>query len=137
MRKRVLLNYSMERADKPILASVIRETDVEINILHADITSEAGGEIFIVLESTEEKVEEAVEMFRERGVHVEEVEHAITLDEDSCVDCGACVSVCPTEALSLGEDYSLVLDEEKCIHCGACVPACPVNALDMRDLKET
>lgn len=134
MKKRVLLRYSMERADKPILASVIRETDVEINILHADITSETGGEIFIVLESTEEKVNEAIKMFRSRGVKVEEVEHAITLDEDACIDCGACVSVCPTDALRLAEDYSLVLDEEECIHCGACVPVCPVFALDMREI---
>ncbi|KXA89606.1 hypothetical protein AKJ57_05100 [candidate division MSBL1 archaeon SCGC-AAA259A05] len=133
MRKRILLRYSMEKAGKPILASVIRETDISMNILHADLTPE-GGEIFVAMDEPEEKVREAIDIFESRGVQVEEVERAITLDEESCIECGACVSLCPTEALELDEDYSLVLVEDKCVHCGACVPACPVRALSMKEL---
>ncbi len=133
MIKKVLLNYSTKRADEPILASVIRELDIPINILHADLTAE-GGEIFVSIDASEEEVERALNIFRDRGVRVEEIKEAIRLDEESCIDCGACTSLCPTEALSLDEDYSLVLDEEKCVYCEACIPACPVQALSVRKL---
>ena len=42
---------------------------------------------------------------------------------DSCVACGACLSECPSEAISEGDIY--VIDPEKCTDCAACVAACP------------
>lgn len=133
MTKKILLKYSTEKADKPILATVIRETDVPINILHADLTAE-GGEIFIAIDVPGEKVDNAIDLFKDHGLEVEEIKRAIKLDEKSCIDCGACISLCPTEALRLDEDYSLVLDEDKCVYCEACVPACPVRALSVRKI---
>ena len=46
---------------------------------------------------------------------------------DSCINCGACIDECPTEAISAGDDKH-VIDAEKCIDCGACAGACPVDA---------
>ena len=46
---------------------------------------------------------------------------------DSCINCGACLEECPTEAISAGDDKH-VIDAEKCIDCGACAGACPVDA---------
>lgn len=51
-------------------------------------------------------------------------------DSDKCVYCGACVGVCPTQALVL-KDTKIIVIEEKCISCGACVTICPVNAMDL------
>ncbi|KXA99842.1 hypothetical protein AKJ47_02860 [candidate division MSBL1 archaeon SCGC-AAA261G05] len=133
MTRKIILKYSTEKADQPILASVIRETDAPINILHADLAAE-GGEIFIAIDAPEEKVNEVTSLFIDHGVEVEEIKQAIQLDEDSCIECGACISLCPTDALTLDEDYSLVLDEDKCVYCEACVPACPVRALSVRKL---
>ena len=45
---------------------------------------------------------------------------------DSCIACGACVSECPTDAISEGDIY--VIDADKCIDCGACAEACPVDS---------
>ncbi|MEA1904803.1 MAG: 4Fe-4S binding protein [Candidatus Hadarchaeota archaeon] len=133
MTKKFLLKYSTERADKPILASVIRKTDVPINILRADLTPE-GGEILVAIDAPDEKVKKIEELFKVQGLEVEEIKRVIQLDEESCIDCGACVSLCPTEALRLTEDYSLELDEDKCVYCEACVPACPMRALSVRKL---
>lgn len=133
MTKKFLLKYSTERADKPIFASVIRKTDAPINILHADLSTR-GGEILVAIDAPGEKVKETVELFEGQGIEVEEIKRVIQLDEESCIDCGACVSLCPTEALLLTEDYSLKLDEDKCVYCEACVPACPVRALKVRKL---
>ncbi|MBS3815436.1 MAG: 4Fe-4S binding protein [Hadesarchaea archaeon] len=133
MVEKVLLKYSTDKAEKPILASVIRKTDVPMNILHADLSTE-GGEIFISIDASEGKTSEVINLFKEHGLEIEEIKEAIHLDEDSCIECGACVSICPTDALKLDDDFSLILDEDKCVYCKACVPACPVRALNVRKL---
>ena len=39
-----------------------------------------------------------------------------------------CVAVCPVEAFREAETY-LVIDPDECIDCDACVSLCPVNAI--------
>ena len=131
MTRKVLFRYSRDKAEEPILASVIRQTDVPINILHADLGAK-GGEILIAIDAPEDKVEKTISLFRELGIGVEEIKKAIELDKDACIECGACVSLCPTGALSLTKDYSVELVEDKCVYCEICVPSCPVRALKLR-----
>lgn len=50
------------------------------------------------------------------------------VDSTTCVACNACVSVCPTEAITM-VDSKAVIDPEKCIGCGACAPVCPTKAI--------
>jgi len=47
---------------------------------------------------------------------------------DECINCGACATTCPTEAISEG-DSTYVIDAEKCTDCGACAQLCPVSAI--------
>jgi len=54
---------------------------------------------------------------------------AVTIDKEKCTACGACVDVCPVDALKL-EDTAVV-DEETCIDCGTCVDECPVDAISL------
>jgi len=53
--------------------------------------------------------------------------------DDLCTGCGACVSVCPKDALSMQEDglgfYIPVLDNDKCINCHLCEKSC--HAINM------
>ena len=50
--------------------------------------------------------------------------------KNNCVGCGACVSACPKECISLLPDahgfYRAVIDNERCIKCGICKKTCPV-----------
>jgi NADPH-dependent glutamate synthase beta subunit-like oxidoreductase/glutamate synthase domain-containing protein 3/NAD-dependent dihydropyrimidine dehydrogenase PreA subunit len=47
----------------------------------------------------------------------------------SCRDCGICIAICPTGAISKKEEeheeFEMVVDPEKCIGCGFCAGACP------------
>ena len=50
------------------------------------------------------------------------------------MECGACVGVCPSKALTMrAPDYLLKFDMELCVLCGHCVKACPVRAITFFD----
>lgn len=47
-----------------------------------------------------------------------------------------CVAVCPVEAFHEGQNF-LVINPDVCIDCGACVPECPTEAIfDEEELPE-
>jgi ferredoxin/DNA-binding MarR family transcriptional regulator len=56
-------------------------------------------------------------------------------DETECIGCGNCVSVCPVEALSMGDDFPVV-DEKWCVGCGLCVLKCTTSAARLRTKSE-
>jgi len=51
-------------------------------------------------------------------------------DGNKCLYCGACVGVCPAQAIVL-KDTQIIIDNKKCINCGACVNICPVGAMTL------
>ncbi|MBN1129378.1 MAG: 4Fe-4S binding protein [Chitinispirillaceae bacterium] len=53
---------------------------------------------------------------------------AINVNPERCDRCGACIGVCPTNALMLLAD-NLVIDHAACTGCKTCVNICPVGAL--------
>jgi len=55
---------------------------------------------------------------------------AVTISHDICIGCGACVEVCPVNALRM-ENNKAVVDPDLCIDCGSCVPVCPVEAIEL------
>ncbi|UCE04420.1 MAG: DUF362 domain-containing protein [bacterium] len=50
-------------------------------------------------------------------------------DEDRCKRCGACVTNCPTQAMSPKDGFP-VIDYKKCISCFCCDEVCPHDAID-------
>ena len=53
------------------------------------------------------------------------------INEETCTGCGACVDVCPVEAITLEDTGKAKVDPDKCTDCGVCVSQCPVEAIDM------
>ncbi|MCX8158480.1 MAG: 4Fe-4S binding protein [Candidatus Diapherotrites archaeon] len=51
----------------------------------------------------------------------------VKYNQEKCLYCGGCVSVCPVMALELMETY-IKYDAKKCINCNSCVKICPVGA---------
>ncbi|MCX6868941.1 MAG: 4Fe-4S dicluster domain-containing protein [Verrucomicrobia bacterium] len=51
---------------------------------------------------------------------------ALKVDSGKCADgCAACVSVCPTQAITRVAETAVVLDLGRCVFCAACVEVCP------------
>ena len=56
---------------------------------------------------------------------------AWNINNDKCLRCGGCVSVCPTAALELRD--KILRDEKLCTLCGVCEKACPVEAIKVTE----
>ncbi|MFH1683547.1 MAG: RnfABCDGE type electron transport complex subunit B [Candidatus Margulisiibacteriota bacterium] len=48
-----------------------------------------------------------------------------------CLGFGDCVTVCPFDAIYMGEDKLPKVVEEKCTACGLCIEACPRNIIEL------
>lgn len=126
---KLLVSFSRKKVSEPIIAIVVRETGVLINVERARIEPSEGK---VLIDVPDESARIVCERMRELGASVEVLEHAVMHDDDECVDCGACVSVCPQEVFSFDEGWALTLDQAKCVLCGRCVQACPHGALTVQ-----
>lgn len=124
---RVLLKFSEDITDKPVTAQVILEQGVPINILAAYIDQQGGK---ILVEIPQANLEGVLEAFRKRGVATE-IPRPIEVDDKKCLNCGACYSLCPANAITFKEDFSVVFNGERCLGntCLLCVDSCPVRAI--------
>ncbi len=53
----------------------------------------------------------------------------LSIDTETCTGCGACVKVCPTEAISGEKKQPHVIDAEACIRCKMCLSRCPSESI--------
>jgi ferredoxin len=125
---KLLVNFSRGKGRKPIIAQVVRDTGVLINVERAIIDSSEGEALIDVPDDQCQLVRDTLLSL---GAKVHILEHGVSLDESECVDCGACISVCPREVFWFDPEWKLNLDEKKCVLCGKCVDACPSHALTL------
>ncbi|MBN2145033.1 MAG: DUF362 domain-containing protein [Candidatus Aureabacteria bacterium] len=55
---------------------------------------------------------------------------APVVESAACIACGACVNVCPADAVSMVNGKARV-DEGKCIGCASCIAACAYEAMSV------
>lgn len=56
----------------------------------------------------------------------------IEVNEDNCIGCGECISVCPINCIELIIPSPIKIHDE-CIFCGKCVNACQIDAIKLTD----
>jgi len=119
---KLLLRYPLPLDEMPYTAEVILETGAKINIDRATRDE-------LIVDVPGDDVEHVAELFREKGVEVRKLLKLIAWDEERCIHCGACISVCPTRVFTFNPSWNINLEEEKCVRCEICVKACPLSAL--------
>jgi ferredoxin len=124
----LLLKFDSKTVKKPIISKATIETGALINILRANVGARRGE---MVVEVEDDKAVEVEDVFGRYGVDVSELRDAVVKDEDRCVHCGLCISICPVEVFRYDENWKVVADTSKCIHCGVCVNVCPCKALSL------
>ncbi len=60
-----------------------------------------------------------------------------SINENTCINCYACVRVCPVKAIEVkaGQNFARII-ESRCVGCGSCLNICPVNAVSYRSSKK-
>jgi len=123
---KIVLKFSQKTMQDPLLADVVLETGVRINIDRAFVDASIGE---IVIDVPDERVEEVAAAFRRRGTEVREMDTPIVFDEAECVQCGACVSVCPVQVFEYKDDRTISINLKRCVLCKTCIAMCPHGAL--------
>ncbi len=127
---KIAVNFaSADVIQKPNMSEVIIETGALLNINWAHVTS-SGGEM--VIDVPDDKLEDVVKSFEERGAHIQVLERLVLKDDEKCINCGACISMCPVGVYYYGDDWSVNVKVGVCVQCDLCVVQCPMGALELK-----
>jgi ferredoxin len=129
MKKRVTLTFPKRTVQMPVTYRLAKDFNVAANIIRAQVAPNQIGKLVLELLGDIDELDAAIEWMRSQDINVSLVGREILIDEDSCVDCGLCTGVCPTEALTLDKDFKLNFTRSRCIVCEQCIPTCPVQAI--------
>lgn len=130
MKKRIILRFKRSTINKPIVYRLIKDYDLIFNILRAHVSPKAESMLVMEIEGTDENFSKGIEYLKTWDIHIESIEQDINRDEERCVHCGLCTSVCAPEALDIDRETMKVrFDYEKCVACELCVKVCPVKAM--------
>jgi len=129
---KVVLHFPPVVVEQPVVFTLATEYNLAFNILRAYINPQEEGIIVLQLSGEEEDFDRARQFLANNGIRLQPLLQDIRKNDDRCVECGACVGVCPSQALVLERpSMKVIFDPERCVVCGECVPACPVRAMEL------
>ncbi len=128
--KILVLRFSREIVDKPIITHLVKDYDLTFNILKAQIFPRKEGMLVLELKGNRKDYEKGIRYLKAVGVEIEPVAQGIRRDEEKCYQCGACTAVCPTGALHIKRpEMEVLFESERCSACELCVKTCPARAM--------
>jgi len=127
-----ILRFPKDIVDQPIISRLVKQFDIEFNILKATILPQHEGLMILELRGQKENIKKGLTYLKGLDVTAESIATSIHRDDEKCFQCGACTGICPTGALSLQRpEMAVIFDAEKCSGCGLCVAVCPVKAMEV------
>ena len=130
--KRIVLRFPQRLVERPIIYRLVKDYDLEFNILKASITPEQEGLLVLELKGEQQEYDKGIDFLVKGGVKIQSLSQDVTRNEERCTSCGACITVCPAGAFEVEPKTRIILfNNEKCIACGLCIPACPPRAMEV------
>ena len=130
--KRIVLRFPQRLVERPIIYRLVKDYDLEFNILKASITPEQEGLLVLELKGEQKEYDKGIDFLVKGGVKIQSLSQDVTRNEERCTSCGACITVCPAGAFEVDPKTRIVsFHNEKCIACGLCIPACPPRAMEV------
>lgn len=129
---RLLLHFPSTVVDQPIIYRLVKDFDLVVNIIKADISPKKEGSMIMEVRGSREYYRQGMELLQELGVQVRPLSRTVVRNDQRCTQCGYCVSVCPSGALFLEPPgMEPRFDLQKCVVCGSCVQYCPFRAMEV------
>ncbi|MDD5288840.1 MAG: 4Fe-4S binding protein [Dehalococcoidales bacterium] len=130
--KRIVLHFPKRLVNRPIVHHLIKDFNLEFNILKASVTQVEEGLMVLELKGKQEDYDKGINYLKETGVIMESISQNVIRNEERCTHCGACITVCPVGAFELDMTSRLTkFDDKKCIACGLCIKTCPPRAMEL------
>ena len=130
--KRIVLHFPHRLVDQPIVYKLVKEFDLQFNILKAFVTPQEEGLMVLELTGKRENFNRGVEYLQSCGVKIQPLSQDVVRNENKCTNCGVCVPICPTDALVVDpETRKVIFYDKKCIACELCVKICPPRAMEV------
>lgn len=131
--KKIVLHFPHRLVDQPIVYKLVKDFELQFNILKAFVTPQEEGLMVLELTGKKENYAKGVEYLQSCGVKIQPLSQDVTRNDKICTNCGVCVPICPTQALIVDNKTRKVLfDAKKCIACELCVRICPPRAMEVR-----
>ena len=128
--KKIVLYFSKDTWNKPIVYRLVKDYDLMFNILKAEVLPRHESYMVMELIGSSSEYQRGVRYLKRCGIVVKSVDKDIRRNEDACYHCGACTAVCPTQALSVSpKTQEIVFEGKLCSGCGLCMPICPSRAM--------
>jgi ferredoxin len=130
--KRIVLHFPRRVVDRPIVSRLVRDFNLDFNILKASITPEAEGLLVLELSGSQTDYDKGIKYLTQTGVRIQSLSQDIVRNEERCTSCGACITICPAGAFELDPATRQVsFNNDKCIACDICIKACPPRAMEV------
>ena len=130
MKKRVTITVPRTAIRIPLTYRLAKDFNIAANIIRAQVAPNQIGKLVVELQGDIDRLDAAIEWMRMLDIQVFSASGEIAIDTNSCVDCGLCTGVCPTQALVIDpETFKLDFRRSRCIVCEQCIPTCPVAAI--------
>ena len=133
MKEKMVLYFPTTVTEQPFIYYLIKDFNLLINIMKANINPRKEGQIFLEISGEQSDFAAGLEFLQARGVKVFPLEQEIIWVEERCTHCGACTVICPVDALEMDrETMKITFSDEKCVVCEHCIKACPARAMEAR-----
>lgn len=130
--KRIVLRFPHRLIEQPIVYHLVKDFNLEFNILKASVTPGQEGLMVMELSGEQQDYDKGIRYLTEAGVKIQSLSQDVFRNEERCTHCGACVTLCPSSAFSLEpESRWVIFDQSKCIACELCIDACPPRAMEL------
>jgi ferredoxin len=130
--KRIVLRFPRRMVDRPIVYRLIKDFNLEFNILKASVTPEEEGLMVLELSGEQQDYDKGIRYLTTNGVLIQSLSQDVIRNELRCTHCGACITICPTGAFELDPATRLIsFYNDKCVACGLCIKACPPRAMEV------
>jgi len=138
MKNKLVCYFSAAQSEQPIVYRLVRDYNLIINIIKADINPQKEGFLVLELEGDKKSYRDGVAFLKSVGVKVEPLSQTVVWQPEVCIQCGACASFCPTEALYIDrKTMEVSFNNKKCVVCGMCLDCCPTRAIKLHfEIKE-